>query len=79
MNIMISAIFLQTSSGGNSGFGMIIILSIIGIMVYIFSTRSSKNNNNTQEKKNIPPICPHCKNPNSKNLQECEWCGNKIY
>jgi len=24
-------------------------------------------------------ICPHCKNPNTKKLRECEWCGNKIY
>jgi len=28
--------------------------------------------------KNILLICPHCKNPNTKKLLECEWCGNKI-
>jgi len=32
-----------------------------------------------KDKKNIPAICPHCKNPNPKKLRECEWCGNKIY
>ena len=26
----------------------------------------------------IPDICPLCKNPNTKKLLECEWCGNKI-
>lgn len=26
----------------------------------------------------ISDICPVCKNPNFKKLQECEWCGNKI-
>jgi len=26
----------------------------------------------------IPDICPHCKNPNSLKLRDCEWCGNKI-
>jgi len=28
--------------------------------------------------KNIPEICPHCKNPNPNKLTVCEWCGNKI-
>lgn len=23
-------------------------------------------------------ICPHCKNPNSKFVRECEWCGNQM-
>ena len=27
----------------------------------------------------IPNVCPHCKSPNTKKLQECEWCGNEIY
>jgi len=27
---------------------------------------------------NIPTRCPHCKNPNTKMLRECEWCGNKV-
>ncbi len=26
----------------------------------------------------VPMNCPHCKNPNSKMVRECEWCGNQI-
>lgn len=26
----------------------------------------------------IPEICPHCKNPNTKKIRLCEWCGNQI-
>jgi hypothetical protein len=26
----------------------------------------------------IPAICPHCKNPNTKLIRLCEWCGNQI-
>ena len=29
-------------------------------------------------KTDIPSICPHCKSPNNKKSQECEWCGDKI-
>jgi len=35
---------------------------------------TSEDNNKTV----IPSICPHCKNPNTKKLRECEWCGNKV-
>jgi len=27
----------------------------------------------------IPNTCPHCKNPNTKKLRVCEWCGNRTY
>jgi hypothetical protein len=26
----------------------------------------------------IPDHCPHCKNPNTKKLHLCEWCGSQI-
>lgn len=26
----------------------------------------------------IPDVCPHCKNPNTKRIRLCEWCGNQI-
>ena len=26
----------------------------------------------------IPDTCPHCKNPNTKRIRLCEWCGNQI-
>jgi hypothetical protein len=32
--------------------------------------------NNTQVI--IPETCPHCKNPNTKRIRLCEWCGNQI-
>jgi hypothetical protein len=38
-----------------------------------------KNNFEILETKHqIPEICPHCKNPNTKNIRLCEWCGNQI-
>lgn len=27
---------------------------------------------------NMPDKCPHCKNPNTKKIRLCEWCGNQI-
>ena len=26
----------------------------------------------------IPTVCPNCKNPNTKKIRLCEWCGNQI-
>lgn len=26
----------------------------------------------------IPENCPHCKNPNTKRIRLCEWCGSQI-
>jgi hypothetical protein len=26
----------------------------------------------------IPINCPHCKNPNTKKIRLCEWCGYQI-
>jgi hypothetical protein len=26
----------------------------------------------------IPNTCPHCKNPNTKKIRLCEWCGGQI-
>lgn len=26
----------------------------------------------------IPDHCPHCKNPNTKKIRLCEWCGHQI-
>jgi len=54
-------------------------------------TKSTINNNNSSSNIEhsiskettssdilIPDICPHCKNPNSKKIRLCEWCGNHI-
>ncbi|MCX6145692.1 MAG: ribosomal protein L7/L12 [Candidatus Kapabacteria bacterium] len=34
---------------------------------------------NSLSKIEIPMLCPHCKSPNSKLEQICEWCGGNIY
>jgi uncharacterized membrane protein YhaH (DUF805 family) len=26
----------------------------------------------------VPDVCQHCKNPNTKRIRLCEWCGNQI-
>jgi hypothetical protein len=26
----------------------------------------------------IPDVCPICKNPNTKKIRLCEWCGSQI-
>jgi hypothetical protein len=33
---------------------------------------------NSGESSKIPETCPQCKNPNSKRIRLCEWCGNQI-
>ncbi|MCX6145694.1 MAG: tetratricopeptide repeat protein [Candidatus Kapabacteria bacterium] len=26
----------------------------------------------------VPEVCPHCKSPNTKKLQVCDWCGSEL-
>jgi len=42
--------------------------------------RPATNTNQIEElhKTTIPSTCTHCKNPNTKMLLVCEWCGEKI-
>jgi hypothetical protein len=35
-------------------------------------------NHKNIDEKNIHTHCPHCKSPNSKKMEVCEWCGNQI-
>ena len=67
-------------------------LSIIFIYLLIRKLNSVKNNNilaknaEFSEKTEQPATenivildtCPHCKNPNTKRIRLCEWCGNQI-
>jgi len=56
--------------------------------ILIFKNKLPKHNNelkNSEDKMNeiitknlIPEVCPHCKNPNTKRIRLCEWCGNQI-
>ena len=39
----------------------------------IIAVKRGDNEQNT-----IPDQCPHCKNPNTKKLHLCEWCGSQI-
>lgn len=34
--------------------------------------------NDSKQIQSIPDTCPHCKNPNSKQIRICEWCGGQI-
>ena len=36
------------------------------------------NNIEMSSNSSIPDTCPHCKNPNAKQLRICEWCGGQI-
>ncbi len=33
---------------------------------------------NSNDHISIPHTCPHCKNPNTKKIRLCEWCGSQI-
>jgi len=52
----------------------------IGIVLYIViwavAPKADKQNIPTNT---IQDTCPLCKNPNTKKLQVCEWCGGVIY
>jgi len=66
--------------------------SIIGLFLFIglgknptavaIANYLNENQNNSEVPINIateiPDTCPHCKNPNSKKIRLCEWCGNQI-
>ena len=40
--------------------------------------RENIQNNDAQVQIQPAGKCPQCKNPNSKNLKICEWCGHQI-
>jgi uncharacterized membrane protein YhaH (DUF805 family) len=45
---------------------------------YNSSAVNQDNYEKTSQEMIIPITCPHCKNPNSKKIRICEWCGNQI-
>jgi Na+/melibiose symporter-like transporter len=69
-------------------------LGLIGLIIYLIArkpilqvpasnqfygqTESSINFQNSIQDLKIPDSCPHCKNPNTKKIRLCEWCGNQI-
>lgn len=70
----------------------IFILTFLLLVIYYFTRKGTKQKlaeqNNSDSKGNmvlpkhveikIPDTCPHCKNPNTKKIRLCEWCGNQI-
>lgn len=66
----------------------IFLFLIIGFLIYRFfkikkGIQKELTTNITLQKSleeviNIPDSCPHCKNPNTKKIRLCEWCGNQI-
>ena len=44
---------------------------------YLLSDINIRDNQNNIETL-VSEICPHCKNPNTKRIRLCEWCGNQI-
>lgn len=50
--------------------------------ILVQNNQSNQSTPQFQEQVNvnisIPDTCPHCKNPNSKKIRLCEWCGNQI-
>jgi len=43
-----------------------------------YNISENLSNNIDSEKSVIPDKCPYCKNPNTKKIRLCEWCGNQI-
>jgi len=79
--------------GMSQGWVLIGLFNIIGLVIYLIARKPiSVNNNSEQTAQNIlnspeqtatenisiPEICPQCKNPNTKRIRLCEWCGNQI-
>lgn len=65
-------------------------LIVIALVIFFIRkvSKSIKNNKsdnrndtsiiNNQNKIPILDTCPHCKNPNTKKIRLCEWCGSQI-
>ena len=71
---------------------LILVISLIGIFIISGMQKNptavaianylNENQDNSEMPINItteiPDTCPHCKNPNTKKIRLCEWCGNQI-
>jgi hypothetical protein len=80
--------------GMSRGWGLIGLLGLIGLVIYLIVRKPILTHLNTSQKHMpdestfaqqnksqnliIPDICPHCKNPNTKKIRLCEWCGSQI-
>jgi hypothetical protein len=72
---------------------LILVATIIGIILIGLGSKNNPTANeianyvkiqcgnsaiNSGESIKIPETCPQCKNPNSKRIRLCEWCGSQI-
>ena len=79
--------------GMSQGWAFIAIVGVIGLVIYLIARKPISVNNinqpiipnnpilptqNTSQAIIIPDTCPHCKNPNTKKIRLCEWCGYQI-
>jgi len=77
----------------SQGWAFISILGLIGLVIYLIARKPISVNNinqpiiqnnpiiptqNITQSIIIPDTCPYCKNPNTRKIRLCEWCGNQI-
>ncbi len=46
--------------------------------LYVSAKKTDQVNPTLDNLSNVPDICPHCKNPNTRKTRLCEWCGGQI-
>jgi hypothetical protein len=79
----------RNMSAGWSVLGFL--LALLGLLIYIIARKPIADQTVTNYKTDsnnfsiipnqqviIPDSCPHCKNPNTKRIRLCEWCGSQI-
>ena len=59
-----------------------LLVQIAVLVIYLVNRKKNARNmelDNVTYEYDMPDTCPHCKSPNTKNLQECEWCGRDFF
>ncbi len=46
--------------------------------LYVSAKKTDQVNPTSDNLSDMPDICPHCKNPNTRKTRLCEWCGSQI-
>jgi hypothetical protein len=47
-------------------------------MLNFVGSNGNRENSLKNDQITIPDVCPSCKNPNTKRMRICEWCGGQI-
>jgi len=58
---------------------LLLCLSVQLAVLIIYLIKREESSKKTMSDDVNVTCCPYCKNPNTKKLQVCEWCGNEIY